>query len=469
MIQWSYDLLSEPERAVLRRLAVFNGDWTLEAAEAVCAQPGPPAPEESGPVIAANEVMDLLLRLVDKSLVVAEEHAGQSRYRMLETIREFSHEKLSESGEEAALRRRHLAFFLQFSEQAREKLQGPEPLIWLNQLGTEYENLRAALEWARGAESGQPALRLAQATEHLADVQYLRGLGSKAMPLYQEALELWQSTEGADRTFGVRLHRKIIESVARSKFTIEPELYRRLLKAAQASSAGLLEALEAMKDEPPNIEKVRLLTTLSVYAYYLCMPADWPTAERYALEAAEMAEGLDAPVELSTALGSLSEQYYLRGLWRERVQAAMRRLAITRGAGFKNMQERAQGLLDTGAGLMQVGEYVQALTYTLEGEQLAAQIQAVDLERWALTNRSLALLRLDRWDEILALAERTRDLQRRYPLEQIGPSCQTIAVIASVHAMRGDLEAARIHRQEAQDMMTSLAGPPSEWARTLHY
>jgi predicted ATPase len=101
MIEWSYDLLSEPERALLRQLAVFIGDWTLEAAEAVCAEPG------SG----AGEVMDLLLRLVDKSLVTPQEQGGQVRYRMLETIGEFARRSGCRNRRRTRLREQHIEYF----------------------------------------------------------------------------------------------------------------------------------------------------------------------------------------------------------------------------------------------------------------------------------------------------------------------------------------------------------------------
>src|SRR3712207_4524702 len=93
LIDWSYALLSDADRVLLRRLSVFSGGWTLEAAEAVCA----------GEDLDEYQVLDTLLRLVDKSLVVAQEREGEARYRLLETIRQYGHEKLAEAGEREAL------------------------------------------------------------------------------------------------------------------------------------------------------------------------------------------------------------------------------------------------------------------------------------------------------------------------------------------------------------------------------
>jgi predicted ATPase len=140
LIDWSYSLLSEQERALLRRLSVFAGGWTLEAAEGVCAGEG----------IEDWEVLDLLTALVDKSLVVYEEHEGTARYRLLETVRQYGREKLAEAGETEAMRRRHLDWFLQLAERAEPELESGEQAEWLRRLEAEHDNLRAALEWSEG-------------------------------------------------------------------------------------------------------------------------------------------------------------------------------------------------------------------------------------------------------------------------------------------------------------------------------
>ncbi len=150
-MDWSYALLSEPERALLRRLSVFAGGWTCEAAEAVCAGDG----------IEPYAVLDLLTQLVDKSLVVAEEQHRTVRYRMLETIRQYSREKLAEAGEETSTRDRHLACFLRLAEEAEPKLRGSECRATLQHLEEEHDNLHAALEWSLSPTRGDDAaLRL---------------------------------------------------------------------------------------------------------------------------------------------------------------------------------------------------------------------------------------------------------------------------------------------------------------------
>jgi len=135
-IDWSHDLLNDSERVLLRRLSVFAGGWTLEAAEAVC----------SGDGIQSANVLDLMTRLVDKSLVVPDETAAEPRYRMLETIRQYSREKLVEANEAEQIGDRHLTFFTREAEWLGPRFLGPDQVRWYAKAEVELDNLRAALE-----------------------------------------------------------------------------------------------------------------------------------------------------------------------------------------------------------------------------------------------------------------------------------------------------------------------------------
>jgi predicted ATPase len=151
-VDWSYALLSEPERALLRRLSVFAGGWKFEAAEAVAAGDG----------LQPYAVLDLLAQLVDKSLVLAEPQRGAVRYRLLETIRQYARERLDEAGEAGCTCDRHLAYFLDLAEQAEPKLRGPEARTVMDRLEEEHDNLRLAIDWALQT-GGDAALRLSGA------------------------------------------------------------------------------------------------------------------------------------------------------------------------------------------------------------------------------------------------------------------------------------------------------------------
>ncbi|GGV15430.1 hypothetical protein GCM10010245_26700 [Streptomyces spectabilis] len=160
VVDWSWDLLDEPERAVLRRLAVCAGGCDLAAAEAVCAAPGA-ADVEVDP----RDVPDLLGSLVDKSLVVAAPSAagGGMRFRLLETVYEYAAERLDESGERAATERAHLTYFRELARHTDPELRGHGQRAAMSVLENEYENLRTALRRAVAARDEHEALCLVHA------------------------------------------------------------------------------------------------------------------------------------------------------------------------------------------------------------------------------------------------------------------------------------------------------------------
>ena len=153
LIDWSYDLLHDPEKLLLQSLSVFSGGWTLEAAERICA----------GDHAENGEVLELMTSLIDKSLVAVDQSDGRDRYRLLETVRQYARERLLESGGAEAIRERHRDFFLELVEEGDGKLLGAEQADWLRRLDEEHDNLRSALEWSHGASRAQEDLRLCRA------------------------------------------------------------------------------------------------------------------------------------------------------------------------------------------------------------------------------------------------------------------------------------------------------------------
>jgi len=151
-MDWSHDLLSQEERVLFRRLSVFSGSFTLEAAEVVCAGEG----------IEEDEVLELLAHLVDKSLVVVREKGVEVRYSLLEMVRQYASEKLGDSEDEVGLR--HADFFVELAEEADRELGGLDQARWLTRLENEHDNIRAAFSWSLG-ERGDAGLgvRLAAA------------------------------------------------------------------------------------------------------------------------------------------------------------------------------------------------------------------------------------------------------------------------------------------------------------------
>jgi predicted ATPase/TolA-binding protein len=161
-IDWSYNLLPPNEQVLFRRLSVFVGGWTLEGAESVCGEVSITLSESSS-VLQSDDVLNLLEQLINKSLVIKDETQSESRYRMLETMRQYANEKLVESGKSDVLRDNHLDYFLNLAETAAPHLIQTEQLEWLAQLDADYENLRAALEWALSKETAESSLRLCAA------------------------------------------------------------------------------------------------------------------------------------------------------------------------------------------------------------------------------------------------------------------------------------------------------------------
>jgi predicted ATPase len=186
-IDWSYALLSGQEKQVLQRLSVFAGNWTLEGAEQVCSDHG----------VELEDVLDLLTELVKKSLVAAPQGmgGGDQRYRMLETIRQYAHDKLLESGEGETIRDRHLAYYLRLGKQAELHLMGiGRQVEWINRMDGDLDNLRLALEWALS----DPA------SERLAD----------GMDLFSFIAWFWMIRNGPE---GIEWGKRLLEAEAKQR------------------------------------------------------------------------------------------------------------------------------------------------------------------------------------------------------------------------------------------------------------
>ncbi|MCL3992959.1 BTAD domain-containing putative transcriptional regulator [Streptomyces lavenduligriseus] len=193
VIDWSWELLSAPERIVLRRLAAFSDGCDLEAAEAVCAGDG----------VACAEVPDLVTRLVDRSLVVVVAGPTGPRYRLLESVAAYATERLHEMEDLAAVRDRHLRHYLALAERAEPELRGPGQRSWLARLDAESGNLRSALDEAvRRAAAGDPAQAARLATA-LAWWWLLRGRLAQARRSLRAVLD---TTTAADRRELTLLH-----------------------------------------------------------------------------------------------------------------------------------------------------------------------------------------------------------------------------------------------------------------------
>jgi predicted ATPase/DNA-binding CsgD family transcriptional regulator len=152
-LDWSYELLTPSERVLLGRVGVFQGGWTLEAAESVC----------TAGTVRRTEVLDLLSALVDKSVVVADVHGATGRYHLLETVRQYAWEALSESGEAESLQSQHAAFHAALADEAATHFLSNDQSVWMQRLDREHDNLRAALRHTMNVGDSGTSLRMAAA------------------------------------------------------------------------------------------------------------------------------------------------------------------------------------------------------------------------------------------------------------------------------------------------------------------
>jgi predicted ATPase/DNA-binding SARP family transcriptional activator/DNA-binding CsgD family transcriptional regulator len=271
-LDWSYELLLEAEKKLFMRLSVFAGGWTLEASEAVA----------SGEGVEEGEVLDLLSGLVEKSLVVAEPTTeGGVRYRLLELVRQYAQEKLTDGKDADVVHHRHAAFFLTLAQQAEPELTGPEQTKWLERLDADHDNLRAAISWSSEAGKVELELRLGCALRrfwhrrgHLSEglrwllplrsctaresvlVKVLEGTGwlAEMQGNYELAEEMFQTS--------LRLYKRLGDEkgIAISRGSLGwVALVRGDIDGATKLLRASLEVLRPLKDEREGDREIRVL------------------------------------------------------------------------------------------------------------------------------------------------------------------------------------------------------------------
>jgi non-specific serine/threonine protein kinase len=281
LIDWSHELLPEDERAALRRFSVFAGGWTVEAAEAVLAGDG----------IEEAAVLDLVVALVEKSLVIPDDGGG--RYRLLDTVREYAQERLEEAGEAAAVRSRHLGWFLALAEKASAQIVGPDQAAWLARLDLERENLLAAHAWCDHADGGaQAGLRLVRA---LRRYWINRGMPGLAHRLADEAL----ARPGAQA-----------RNLLRCRALFDAGQLDSWMGRYAPARDGLVESLSIARELGDAARVEAALQALGIAALGL---GDLAGARGHFEEALVLARELGNPRELAAALVNLAQLHRLEG------------------------------------------------------------------------------------------------------------------------------------------------------------
>jgi class 3 adenylate cyclase/predicted ATPase len=279
------------------------------------------------------------------------------------------------------------------------------------------KNLRLALELLESVDHSEFHVLV---LEELADVCRLVRNFIESISIYQEALEKLEALSEGDPVIHLRLNRKIVEIATEAKWSVDAQTYLQVSEISKMSHLSLQDTLQVMEGEPPHPETVSLLVALSTDAWRVQTPSDWESAQRYAEKAVEMSDQLDDKELLSLALGALATSLDGQSLLREHLKITQRRVEISENGYQISEHERIDAKRGVGLAFMYVGEYTKALPYLEEAEAMAVNVRAPDQMANALGITAQCLFRLDRWDEVLEVEKRWRDLDLRFTRERVG-------------------------------------------------
>jgi len=387
-LDWSWELLGEPERVLLRRLAVFAGGWVVEAAQAVC----------GGEELTGWPLLGLLSALVGKSLVGLQESGGAGRYGLLETVRQYAAERLAEAGEAGATRDRHLDWCVALAEEAAPRLMGPGQEAWLARLEAEHDNLRVALGWARERGDGERGLRLAAA---LCWFWYLRGYLSEGRAWLEEALTRAGDAPAALRAAALNGAGNLAsdqgeygqaEALYEASLALRRDLGdKRGIAASLSNLAGVAERRGDYARAVPLFEEALALAreigdtsslakTLGNLGLALGHQGDLEREEALFEEALGLFRALGDTHSIAGALDNLGQVAFQRGEY-ERARALHEEaLALFRALGAQ--RGIAGALTNLGAVAERQGDYERATALTAESlrlnEAIGAEEQVVE-------------------------------------------------------------------------------------------
>ena len=385
-IDWSYDLLTEPEKILLRRLSVFTGGFTLEAAEAVCSQ---------GELKQSN-VLDLLGRLVDKSLVIAESISvtGETRYRLLETIRQYALEKLAGAGEAREIRDQHLDFFVKLAEQAETYIFGDESGIRFKWLDQELDNIRAAIEWSTNSGNAVEALKIVGSLVYF---WFARGL---------------LASEWHDHT---------------QKALSRPEGMERTLARAKA------------------LNGVGFMYWADIY----------PTDKRSELEEAlSIGRELEDRWNIATALRNLGLTENIQGNYQQAQTLLEQSLTIWRDMGLEGKMGRSWTLIFLGDGALNQGKSELARSYYEEASVILSEIGDINFLAYLVRRMGQLAWHDGDYEKAIALCAESLNLNR-----EVGDTRGIVACLAgfaAIAAKQGRVERAARLMSAVETQLSSI-------------
>ncbi|MGI8737396.1 MAG: adenylate/guanylate cyclase domain-containing protein [Candidatus Eremiobacter antarcticus] len=364
-IDWSYELLSDDERTIFRRLSIFQGGWTLEALGDIC----------SDDVLDEFAIFDILSSLVNKSLVTVEFDAEKQRYRLLESLRQYGLERLRKQGEFGAVARRHARYYAEYSQQAADKWQVIPDVAWIDFIEDELENLRVALQWC--LDQGNDPHLGAQIAEHLWAYWFGRSVqeGRRWLQLARASV-----TPEGDPALSVAI------DLALSRVLINISW-----SATQAACERALAGARAL-DEPRLLARALYYTgEAHVFANRL------EEAEAPLVEARDLARQLGDHYREAAAMQMLGRLYAQQKRFvaaREHMAASMR-FYEKRGAD----RNRAIALMNLAGLERAAGEAPRAIVLGREAVEMARTLRDGTLETIALSSIAVCLLLAGRYEE----------------------------------------------------------------------
>jgi predicted ATPase/DNA-binding SARP family transcriptional activator len=464
VVDWSWELLTEAERMVLRRLSVFSGGASLEAAERVCSG------EQSA--VEPDDVLELLTSLAEKSLLVTDGD-GALRYRMLGTIKEYAADRLTEAGEAGEwglARQAHLGYFTDLAESAVPHLFRAEQLAWLARLEADHDNISVAMRSAIAAEQAQAAMRLAAAAGWY---WWLSGRRSEGFELLVAATKIPGEVADEVRALVYALVVNFVTS-GRGDGHEAAEWIHQAYRFSQRSQAGnpllgLVAPLERMLQAPGDF--------LSVWEPVLTSEDPWVRAlARLQLGKARIVQGgqgqgaQDGEADLELALEdfeALGERFGISFALSELADQLAKRGDF---AGACEHYERAVAVVTEVGATEDVIRMrtSQALLYWLNGDQDASAAAMAEAERnadgvtwpYALVELALAQAELARWGGRVEEARHHLGVATTF----LGDDAEQGYIRAEVHDalgyLAGDLGAARTHRVAAWQMASEAGIAP---------
>jgi len=431
-IEWSHDLLTEAEQICLRRLAIFAGGCTLEAAEAVC--PGSP--------LAPELVFQTVTSLVDRSLLTAEERLGSMRYGMLESIHQFARQKLEDAGEGAELSRRLLGWLLDFAAQA--DLDGPDQGAWLDLLESELDNFRAGLEWSLAGPEAAPG--------GAAPGPALAGIAPEAAP----------GTTGSERAPGGAASGPAAGPAGPAAGPAGPAAGPAGPEAALALAGALapfwmvrghiglgrrwLDA--ALAAAGPAADRRLRAIALDGAGQLAAVHGDFAAQRVYQQESLAIWRELGEDVRVASCLGDLGAAAHISGDYPAARVMYTEALELASRAG--EAQHMARSLSGLGRLALHAGDLAAATRHYTES--MARFSEVGDLRRATLILGNLGVVALDQGDPVLAAARLEEHLGNARKLgdrKLIGGALTNLGMIAHY---AGDLDRAACMHADALDL-----------------